>query len=258
MEDWKSSGQQAWNNLASDDASWAVLTNREKNDREMRSFFISGQRDVSDVLEEIKRLHITIDTDRALDYGCGIGRLTQALGQQFSEVLGVDVSTEMLTKARAFNQKEHIRFQTTADFFETDLDFSFVLSLITLQHIDPDHARVILGHLCNRLSPGGVMIIQIPEKPLGMEAIYQAVKGSPARGLLQVYSRLKGFIFGAAKERSKRAMHMYGMSCDTVQTICADADVRIVQRVEDDKAGKNWKSYTYFVQKEKQVLERSI
>ena len=37
----------------------------------------------------------------ALDFGCGIGRLSQALAEHFDQVYGVDISPKMIELARA-------------------------------------------------------------------------------------------------------------------------------------------------------------
>ncbi len=42
---------------------------------------------------------------KALDFGCGVGRLTQALADYFNEVAGVDVSPTMVNKALEYNKK---------------------------------------------------------------------------------------------------------------------------------------------------------
>ena len=41
--------------------------------------------------------------DRALDFGCGVGRLTRALGDRFDAVVGVDISAGMVEQARRLN-----------------------------------------------------------------------------------------------------------------------------------------------------------
>ena len=42
--------------------------------------------------------------DRALDFGCGVGRLTRALGTRFESALGVDISAGMIEQARRLNE----------------------------------------------------------------------------------------------------------------------------------------------------------
>lgn len=39
----------------------------------------------------------------AMDYGCGVGRLSNALSRSFQSVLGVDISSSMLLEARSAN-----------------------------------------------------------------------------------------------------------------------------------------------------------
>ena len=75
----------------------------------------------------------------ALDFGCGVGRLTRALGTRFEQAVGVDISEAMVAQAtpaeRAVPACE-FRVNTAFDLtqFETG-SFDFVYSSIVLQHL---------------------------------------------------------------------------------------------------------------------------
>ena len=54
----------------------------------------------------------------ALDFGCGVGRLSQALTKYFEQVAGVDISHTMIAKAKEVDHgPARIRYvvKTTAD-----------------------------------------------------------------------------------------------------------------------------------------------
>src|SRR4051812_46865197 len=82
---------------------------------------------------------------RALDFGCGVGRLTQALARHFTHVTGIDISEQMLDLARQYNRHgERVEYalNTRPDLSQwPDHTFDFVYSIITLQHMEPVYAR---------------------------------------------------------------------------------------------------------------------
>ena len=60
-------------------------------------------------------LGLRVDFSRALDFGCGVGRLSQALAEHFEEVVGVDIAESMVAKAREFNRHgDRVRYVVNA------------------------------------------------------------------------------------------------------------------------------------------------
>ena len=57
-----------------------------------KDFFQTGVTEIDRVMEYAATLPVSFARHRALDFGCGIGRLTQALASHFSEVHGVDIA----------------------------------------------------------------------------------------------------------------------------------------------------------------------
>jgi len=105
-------------------------------------------------------------SSRALDFGCGVGRLSQALAGHFEEVVGVDIAESMAAKARQFNRHGSrvsyvVNSSDDLSCFE-DGAFSFVYSVITLQHIPPGPAARYIGEFFRVLRAGGVAVFQIP------------------------------------------------------------------------------------------------
>ena len=104
---------------------------------------------------------------RALDFGCGAGRLTQGLARHFERVTGVDISPRMVALARAHCADERVRFAENArpDLrMFADASFDFVYSRITLQHVAPRYTLRYLAEFARVLAPGGVMSVQVPER----------------------------------------------------------------------------------------------
>jgi ubiquinone/menaquinone biosynthesis C-methylase UbiE len=89
-------------------------------------------------LKKISELGIALERGLALDYGCGVGRLSRALASRFERVDGVDMSELMLKEARDVN-----RSYTNLSFLRNnghDLNLvdtgtvNFIYSHIALQH----------------------------------------------------------------------------------------------------------------------------
>ena len=64
----------------------------------------TGERDLNSLLAELS----SVDLSKliALDIGCGVGRLARAAGSRFKLVIGVDVSSEGITRARSLSAEK--------------------------------------------------------------------------------------------------------------------------------------------------------
>ena len=70
-----------WDTLAKTDPWWAILTESGKKGGkwEIEEFFQTGIEHIHTIIEYIEFLKLRLQRGRALDFGCGAGRLTQAL-----------------------------------------------------------------------------------------------------------------------------------------------------------------------------------
>jgi ubiquinone/menaquinone biosynthesis C-methylase UbiE len=103
-------------------------------------FFSEGARQASALCEDFFRKEgFNPAGKRMLDIGCGIGRLERGFAEMFGEVWGLDVSGEMVTRAKELNSPfDKINFvkgngKDLTNF--QDGHFDFVFSYITFQHI---------------------------------------------------------------------------------------------------------------------------
>src|SRR6267378_5944561 len=90
-----------WNTLGETEPYFAVLTEdrflREQMlDDDRDAFFASGDTDIAQILDLIP----DFKPRSALDFGCGVGRLTRALAKRVERVAGVDAAPSMLRLAR--------------------------------------------------------------------------------------------------------------------------------------------------------------
>lgn len=57
---------------------------------------LTGIEEINSIIKYLKGLPVEISYKRALDFGCGAGRLTQALAGYFEEVCGIDIAPSMI------------------------------------------------------------------------------------------------------------------------------------------------------------------
>ena len=163
--------QQDWERLAEVDPLWAVLTapDRKGGGWNEADFFATGEDEVAAVLGNAQRLGRPAHWNRALDFGCGVGRLTRALGDRFDAVVGVDISAAMLEQARRFNAEHpgcEFRLNTDPDLRQFDSEsFDFVYSNIVLQHL-PSVAEIsgYLEELIRVTRPDGLLVVGLPNR----------------------------------------------------------------------------------------------
>ncbi|HEU4523122.1 MAG TPA: class I SAM-dependent methyltransferase, partial [Thermoanaerobaculia bacterium] len=122
-------------------------------------FFATGRVSVSHVLARYERHFGTLPRTRALDHGCGVGRLTLPLADHFASVLGLDVSPSMVSEAQRNAHQlsvKNVEFGLADDLLSSAPgEFDFVNSYITLQHIPVRRGLQILSRLIEKVRPGG-------------------------------------------------------------------------------------------------------
>ena len=159
-----------WDRFARTDPYWAVLTEPDKQHSRwaLDEFFATGVATIDAELARVRARHPGLRPGRALDFGCGVGRLTQALARHFDAVVGVDLSGEMIALAR-----RHIAAGARVEFVHNlrpdlrvfpDARFDFVCSLLTLQHLEPRHARFYIAEFLRVCAPGGAVLFQLPTR----------------------------------------------------------------------------------------------
>jgi SAM-dependent methyltransferase len=153
-----------WDARAREDALYFVDNNRPYRAGDDASFWAEGERAVDAILD---RLGVSLRReDVVLDLGCGVGRLTRALAGRVALVHGLDVSAEMLARARdALAGLQNVELHlgdgaTLAGIGDASCDAA--VSLVVFQHI-PDPA-ITLGYIREMgrvLRPGGWAAFQV-------------------------------------------------------------------------------------------------
>jgi SAM-dependent methyltransferase len=158
-----------WERLAEVDAMWAVLTapGRKGGRWEPEEFFATGETEIEHVLATAAGLGRPARREEALDFGCGVGRLTRALAQRFGHALGLDVSEGMVERARTLNEDvpaAEFRVNDAPDLASVaDASVDLVYSSIVLQHL-PSTADIerYVGEFLRVARPDGIVVFGIP------------------------------------------------------------------------------------------------
>jgi SAM-dependent methyltransferase len=167
-----------WEELARREPYFAVLTDEgflgvEGNAVATAEFFRTGEEDVASLLDAVgSMLGRELSLGNALDYGCGVGRLTIPLARRATRVTGCDVAPTMLALAAQNSAQAGLDNTTfvaaSALAALTPSSFDFVVSLLVFQHIPRAAGTAILRTLFSLLAPGGVAAIHVTfERPGG-------------------------------------------------------------------------------------------
>lgn len=157
----------AWRRWGEVDPYFAVLSDRRYRADQLAAnrtaFFETGDAYVVDRLAHAQEQFGFTARGRALDFGCGVGRLTLPLADRFEAVTGLDVAPAMLEEAR-FNAagRSNIDFVLSDDrLANAPGRYDLVISLMVLQHIPVERGMRILAMLLDRVMPGGVASLHV-------------------------------------------------------------------------------------------------
>jgi SAM-dependent methyltransferase len=156
-----------WEAFGDQDPLWAILTvpDRRGGRWDLDEFLQTGETEIAGVLDELAAFGVRVRPGRALDFGCGVGRLTQALAGRFERSDGVDIATSMVEEARRINRfGDRVQYHLNAgdlSLFESQ-SFDLVLSIIVLQHMEPEYAARYIAEFVRVLKVGGIAVFQLP------------------------------------------------------------------------------------------------
>jgi len=228
-----------WDQLATEDPLWAILTDPAKRNGlwDVGQFFATGVQEIAAVMRTAQSLGHPAERRTALDFGCGVGRLTQPLAAFFDHVTGVDVSPAMLDLARRFNREANrcvYVLNATDDLRQFgDGTFDFIYSGIVLQHVGAGNARRYVREFVRVLRPSGLAMFQLPSRLRSPSLLSRL--GYRANRLRRELLRGPGF------------MYMCGVPRETVIADVEKSGGRLVKVLEDDSAGPEWTSCMYAV-----------
>lgn len=197
-----------WEMLAQSKPYFAVLTNEkflpDRIDEQAKTeFFASGKAWIRFITETI-RIHTRAQfaPKTAIDFGCGVGRLTFAMAEHVESVTGVDIAPSMIEEAK----RNSVSLGVTNAKFEQLIDdcppSDWVNTTIVLQHIPPERGYGIIQTLLSKVAPRGVISLHVTTfregrlAPLPQETFCRVgsselepffSRGAPAKGTMMMY-----------------------------------------------------------------------
>jgi SAM-dependent methyltransferase len=179
---------------------------------------------------------------RALDFGCGVGRLSQALARYFDSVVGIDIAPTMVEMARQYDKTGKCRFLVNTSTSIPDVpkrSIDLVYTNIVLQHNEVPAIEAFLGTLASLVAPGGVFAFQLPSERASV--VKRVLVPLMPRWLLGLWRR--GFWRGGPQ------MLMNGVPADRVIRLVEQEGLRLVDKAPDSSAGHRWNGFRYLFQR---------
>jgi SAM-dependent methyltransferase len=240
-----------WEALGKTDPLWAILSEDGARDNrwKVEEFFATGESEISEVMAYVASLGVEVDRRSALDFGCGVGRLTRALAERFDEVWGIDIAPSMIELARKYDlhpDRSHFAVNTRSDLqMFGDDRFGFVYSSIVLQHIEPRYQQAYLGEFVRVLAPGGLLVFQLPSEPVvpGGGGAKAALRSAAPASVLAGYRKLRLELTQIG--RGPR-MEMWGTPRAKVERQLEGLGARILDAKPDSRAS-GWTGFLYAV-----------
>jgi ubiquinone/menaquinone biosynthesis C-methylase UbiE len=229
--------QTNWDKLGQEDAMWAVLTDPDKKGGKWvpAEFFATGEAQMAETFNQFSADGIKVNLGCALDFGCGVGRLTQALARRFSEAHGVDIAPSMIEQARKFNQfpdKCHYHQNPNSDLrLFPDQKFDFIFTYIVLQHIQGEFVLNYVHEFVRILRPGGIVMFQFIEPGL--------IRRSIPAFVIDAYRLIR--------QKGKPFVWEFGVSRSAVERVLRESGAKVLKRQQQPAAKKGWTSHTYVI-----------
>ncbi len=232
-----------WTRLGQADPLWAVCVDRAKQGGrwDIGEFLASGRAEIAAAIADLDRLGLCARRDEALDFGCGVGRLTAALAVHFGSVTGVDISPSMLGHARdlhaadprcRFVQNDRLDLQA----FPSG-SFDLVYSSLVLQHMPTALAGGYLAEFARVLRPGGAIVILVPETHL------RTLRG-------RVYTYAPHRLIGLVQRRVygyPAPMRMHTLPGSRVRRLIEPHGARLVASIPKEAYGGHWRMTAHFM-----------
>ena len=207
MDELKSNAE--WRRWGKDDplfgvAAWAGKEKDGSSPWTEEEFYAIGESDWRDFLGHWQ--HYGVDKKSCLEIGCGAGRITKALALYFDRVYAVDVSAEIIDRARKAIPGGNVEFSLVDGLHlpQPDGSVTALFTTIVLQHLDnKEIGYSYFREFYRVLAKGGTMMVGLP--------LYQFPVESGLVGNVMSSAYAVRRSFGNIKANFKRTMGMKTM-----------------------------------------------
>jgi SAM-dependent methyltransferase len=196
-----------WARIGAEAPHWSVLTQEKyrpgRIGQTRAEFYATGAKDRELVRGMLARHGIAPSALRRLvEFGCGVGRATLALAEDFAEVVGCDISPSHLALARraaAEAGRDNITwFRATVERPMPGGRYDLWYSRLVLQHNPPPVIAWLLETALARLAPGGVAIFQVPTHRAGYRFSLEAYLARPGEADMEMHVLPQPMVFAIA------------------------------------------------------------
>jgi ubiquinone/menaquinone biosynthesis C-methylase UbiE len=155
------------------DAKMITEVERQAWDRSAATYAHSGAELTKHALPIlIEECRLTSDS-HAIEIGCGTGHVTNMMAQEGATVVGVDLSSEMVTQAKSLYPSLEFREANVEDLPFADDTFNVALINFAIHHFA--RPEVACREIRRILAPGGRLVFAGPKEQYGFGAFIEAV-----------------------------------------------------------------------------------
>lgn len=219
----------SWELLGREDPLWAILSEPSKQGGgwNLEEFLATGREEARGIIARLDAIGMPAKRHRALDFGCGVGRVSRALCDHFRRVDGVDVSRPMIERGRLIHATErrlHLHVVQSDRLPFRDESFDLVYCRLVLQHIPTTPALQYIREFIRTLDSGGIALFQAPSR-----------------------ARVDGEILPSPVQCGEETAYieMHAHPRELVERAVAEAGGSILDVSEDDCAGTAFESLLY-------------
>jgi SAM-dependent methyltransferase len=159
-----------WETFAQQDAEFYIYTapDVDFSSPAGRAFFLqSGRDDAERILREVEP-YLT-GFGRAVEIGCGVGRLALPMAERFGEVVGVDIAPSMIRKLGEYSREagvDNVRGFGSDEPWDEQGSVDLAYSFIVFQHIE---SGAVIADYFRRLTAcldrNGICFVQFDTRP---------------------------------------------------------------------------------------------
>jgi 2-polyprenyl-3-methyl-5-hydroxy-6-metoxy-1,4-benzoquinol methylase len=168
--------KKSWEHLGITRAHHSVLTSKDflpdSLEKNIDAFWKSGDKEVKEIEAILKRHGMKLnEVNVAVEYGCGVGRVTTQLAKQVKAMYAYDISRPHLDYAKEHAEEEgvDIKFHLVSDPLGKLHPCDLFYSRIVFQHNPPPIILQLIKNAMEALNPRGIAIFQVPSYIKGYE-----------------------------------------------------------------------------------------